>query len=92
LAKRCLRWFISNLNEIPHGSYIYDVDVLFGATSCKLSGLSGSSDHVSLTPDGNAAVMSLASGPDKPRHVVVMHFDPQQCEAISVQHINFEEK
>ncbi|WP_296443568.1 hypothetical protein [Rhodoferax sp. UBA5149] len=92
MAKRCLRWFISNLNQIPHGSYIYDVDVLFGATSCKLPGLSGRPAGVSLTPDGNAAVMSLAAGPDKPRHVVVMHFNPQQCEAISLQHINFEEK
>lgn len=91
-AKRCLRTHITNRDQIPHVAYIYDVDVLFGTTSCRLPGLSGSSDRVSLTPDGNAAVMSLAPEPDKPRHVVVMHFSPQQCEAISVKHINFEEK
>ncbi len=92
VAMRCLRWFISNRNQERITSYVYDVDVLFGATSCKLPGLSGRPDGVSLTPDGNAAVMSLASGPDKPRHVVGMHFNPQQCEAVAVQHINFEEE
>ncbi len=91
-AKRCLRRFISNLDQRPAVSFVYDVEVLFGSERCKLTGFSGSSDENSLTPDGNAAVMSLAPGHDKPRHVVVAHFDPKQCEPISVQHIDFEQK
>lgn len=91
-AKRCLRSYISNKDQIPHGSYIYDVAAVFGTTHCQIQSVAGWHDDIFITPDGNAAVMSLASGPDKPRHVVVMHFNPQQCEAISVQHINFEEK
>lgn len=91
-AQRCLRKHITNRDQKRISSFIYDVDVIFGSANCKLPGVSGSHDEMSITPDGNAAVMSLASGHDKPRHVVVMHFNPQQCEAISVQHINFEEK
>ena len=94
-AKRCLRTYIANLNQktdAPYISYIYDVDVLFGDERCKLPGLSGSTGRVSLTPDGNAAVMSFASAHDKPRKAVVLKFDPQQCEPISVQHLDFEPK
>lgn len=91
-AKRCLRSYISNKDQIPHGSYIYDVAAVFGARHCKIQSVAGWHDDIFITPDGNAAVMSLASGHDKPRHVVVMHFKPQQCEATSVQHIKFEEK
>lgn len=94
-GKRCLRTYIANLNQktdAPYISYIYDVDVLFGAKRCKLPGLSGSVGRVSLTPDGNAAVMSFASEHDKPRHAVVLKFDPQQCEAVSVLHLDFEPK
>lgn len=91
-ANRCLRRFISNLDQKPAVSFIYDMDVLFGSTRCKLPGVAGSGDAVSVTPDGNAAVMSLASRHDRPRHAVVIRFNPQQCEATSVQHIYFEEK
>lgn len=91
-GKRCLRHHITNYRQIPAVSFIYDIEVLIGSERCKLPGVAGWHDDISITPDGNSAVTSLASGYDKPRHVVVMRFNPQQCEAISVQHINFEEK
>lgn len=94
-AKRCLRTYIANLNQktdAAYITYIYDVDVLFGAERCKLPGLSGSVGRVSLTPDGNSAVTSFAAEHDQPRHAVVLKFDSQQCEAISVQHLDFEMK
>jgi len=91
-AIRCLRSYVTNRNQRPEGDFIYDVDVLFGSARCKLSGMAGFSDDISVTPDGNAAVMSLAPGYDKPRHVVVMRFTPKQCEAVSVQHIHFEKE
>lgn len=89
-ATRCLRSFIANLDQRPATSFIYDVEVLLGSERCKLPGVAGAQDAVSITPDGNAAVMSLATGHDQPRHVVVMHFNSKQCAATSVQHIYFE--
>lgn len=94
-GKRCLRTHIANLNQKSDASYIsyvYDVDVLFGNVRCKLPGLSGSVGRVSVTPDGNAAVLSFAPEHDQPRHAVVLKFDPQQCEAVSVLHLDFEPK
>lgn len=88
-AKRCLREYIRNLDEIPRADYIYDVEVMFGAERCKLAGVSGFHDGISITPDGKAAVMALAPAYDKPRRVVIMRFNPQKCEASSVQLINF---
>jgi hypothetical protein len=89
-GNRCLRKFISNLEQ--GGNFIYDVDIILTGARCKVSGVVGFGDHVFITPDGNAAVMSLASAHDQPRHVVIMRFKSQQCEAVSVQHINFEGK
>ena len=89
-ATRCLRSFISNLEQ--GGAYIYDVEVMFGSQRCRLPGVAGFGTAPSITPDGNAAVMALASKYKMPRHVVVMRFKPQQCEAVSVQHIHFEEE
>jgi hypothetical protein len=91
-AKRCLRKHVTNRDQRPAVTYIYDVDVLFGSERCKLPGVAGAQDVVSVTPDGSAAVMSFASGHDKPRHVVVMRFKPQQCEPTAVQHFDFEAK
>jgi hypothetical protein len=84
------------LNIIPNydkgGDFIYDIDVLYGGQKCKLTGVAGVHDPLSITPDGNNAVVAFASGYRTPRHVVVMRFKPQHCEAVSIQHIYFEEK
>lgn len=86
-ADRCLRHFISNLGK--GGDFIYDIEVMLGSQRCQVPGVAGVGDGVFITPDGQFGVMSLASGFNKPRHVVVMQFKPQQCEAVSVQHIYF---
>lgn len=89
-TERCLRNFIRDrLNPTGYEPYVYDVEVLYRAKSCQPLGLNGYYDKESLTPDGNAAVMSLAPGYDQPRHVVVMQFKPGQCEPTSTQHIYF---
>lgn len=92
--KRCLRSYISNpeRNGIFIGTYVYDLEVFHGANVCHPEGLAGWSDGSTLTPSGNAGVMSLATAYDKPRHVVVMQFKPQQCEPTTIQHLYFEEK
>ena len=89
---RCLRSHIENLDGTPGTSFLYNVDVLFGAEKCKLFGVSGYHDGVSVTPDGNAAVMALAPAYNRPRLIVVIRFNPKQCEASSVQFIDFKEK
>lgn len=87
---RCLRQYISNLGK--GGPFIYDLELTLGTARCQVPGVAGTGDGVSITPDGKAAIMSLASASDKPRHVVVIRIKSQQCEAVSVQHINFEER
>lgn len=89
-ADRCLRQYITNLRKGE--PFIYDVEVMLGSERCQVRGVAGISDDVSITPDGKTSVMSLASAYGNPRHVVVMQFRSNQCEAISVQHFNFEEK
>jgi hypothetical protein len=92
-AVRCLRRHVTNRDQKPAATYIYDVELLLGYISCKIVGVTGFSDGVSVTPDGRAAVMSLTSSTyDSPRHVVVMRFNHRQCEPTIIQHINFEEK
>lgn len=87
---RCLRNFISNRGQAA--AFIYDTEVLLGEERCYVEGVAGYSDGFSITPNGRAAVKSLAKAYDTPRHVVVMRFNPQQCKATSVQHINFKEE
>ena len=91
-ANRCLRKYLTNDGQRPAVPYIYDVEVLLGSQRCKLPGVAGWLDSFSITPDGNAAVLSTAAGSDKPRHVVAIKFNPQQCSPTSIQHIHFEEK
>ena len=93
-AKRCLRSYISNpeRNGVFIGTFVYDVEIFHGSNACHPEGLAGWSDGKALTPSGDAGVMSLAAAYDKPRHVVVMQFKPQQCEPTTIQHLYFEEK
>lgn len=88
-ADRCLRRYIKNWGKKGPGNFVYDVEVLLGQTRCQTQGSEGFSDGLSLTPSGNAAVMSLATGYDQPRHVVVMRFTPGQCEPASIQYLHF---
>jgi len=90
--QRCLRIFVAGKHPIdsPYfGQFIYTLEVFNGPQTCQVEGVSGYFDERSVTPDGLAAVMSLAPAYDQPRHVVVMRFKPGQCEPISIQHLNF---
>jgi hypothetical protein len=89
-ANRCLRKYIANRGQAA--KFIYAVEVFLGTERCPVPGVSGFGDRLSITPDGNAAVMSLAPSYDDSRHVVVMHFKPQQCAPISVRHIYFDKE
>ena len=88
-ADRCLRNYIKNFGKKEPGPFVYDIEILLGQSRCQPLGTEGYSDGFWLTPSGNAAVMSLATGYDQPRHVVVMHFTPGQCEPTSIQHLHF---
>jgi hypothetical protein len=88
-GQRCLRQYISNKAQKLAAPYIYDLDAFLGSVRCKLPYMAGWQDYISITPDGSAAVLSLATAYDKPRHVVVMHFNLHQCESTSVEHLYF---
>ena len=89
-ARRCLRSYIANFGH--SGPFVYDVEVILGEKRGPVVGVAGFGDPMSITPDGNAAIMSLALASGQPRHVVVMHFKPQQCEPVSVQHLYFDSR
>ena len=89
---RCLREFNSNIEDKKPGEYVYTIEVLLGKNACRADELTGFSDNLGITPDGSAAVISMASAHDKPRHVVLMRFSPQKCTPDSIQHIYFEDK
>lgn len=86
-AQRCLRQFIDKIDPVTD-RYIYGLDVLYGDQACALEGVQGYSDGQSLTPDGRAAVMSLAEDAHAPRHVVVLSFTPGRCEPDAVRHFD----
>lgn len=90
-ANRCLRYFISNWGKPGKEgfTYVYHLETLYGDAKCLVDGIEGATDHISISPSGNSAIMSLAATYDGPRHVVVMKFDKEKCQANSVQHINF---
>jgi len=90
--QRCLRIYVAGEHPIDSPyfrQFIYTLEVFNGTQNCQVEGVSGYFDERSVTPDGLAAVMSLAPAYDQPRHVVVMRFKPGQCEPISIQHLNF---
>jgi hypothetical protein len=89
-ANRCLRVYIANRGQAA--KFIYDIEVFLGMERCHVPGVAGFSDRLSITPDGNTAVMSLAPSYDDSRHVVVMHFKAQQCAPISIRHIYFDKE
>lgn len=87
-ATRCLHRFTAAKNPV-NGRFIYDIEIFEGKQRCRPKGLTGWSDGQSVSPDGRAAVMSLAVEAEDPRHVVVMHFKPGQCEPTSIDHLKF---
>lgn len=87
--KRCLRKYNKNDEEGLTGRFIYEIEIFFGSESCHAEGISGYSDGMSITPDGSAAVISLAADYDQPRHIVLMKFDNHQCKPMSIQHLFF---
>ena len=88
-ANRCLRSYIKNWGNKKPEPYLYAAEVLTRNKRCLISDVLGYYDEISLAPDGNAAVLSVAPAYDQPRHVMVMHFKPGQCEPTSIQHIHF---
>jgi len=86
-AQRCLRQFIDKIDPATD-RYIYSLDVLYGDEACPLEGVQGYSDGQSITPDGRAAVMSLAEDAQAPRHVVVLSFSPGRCEPDGIRHLD----
>lgn len=87
-TQRCLHGFLAGKNPVT-GHFIYDIEIFEGSNRCRPTGLTGWSDGQSVTPDGRMAVMSLAQAYDSPRHVVVMHFKPGQCEPTLINHLKF---
>jgi hypothetical protein len=87
-ARRCLRVFIANWWQKGPKSYVYDVDVVFDGTQCPIEwGGQGYIAGRSMTPDGRAAVLTVADSYAAPRRVVVLRFDEGQCAPIEVQTI-----
>lgn len=70
------------------GPFIYDAHLHFKDKKCQKNGLTGWSDGMSITPDGNFAVKSLAKDWESSRHVVYMKFQPEICEPIDIHHID----
>ena len=89
---RCLRNYQSNYGKPGGFIHIYDVEVMLGTERCAVPGVAGFGEDVTITPDGNAAVMSLAPSHKEQRHVAVMRFKPGQCAALSVQHFYLNER
>lgn len=81
--QRCLQKFI---RDSPiRATYTYGISVQYDGQSCDLSTLAGYGDKFSLTPDGNAAVIAWADSANQSRHIVVMRFNPGQCEPILIE-------
>lgn len=89
-ANRCLVNYLTN-ERINGSTYVYSFKVLNDHISCNLEDIKGWQDDFSVTPDGQAAVISSSRVFEEPRHVVVMRFTPGQCEPTSIQHIQFKE-
>lgn len=83
---RCMKAFIAN--EGMPGPYIYDVKFSIGQTKCQTDGLSGWSDGMSITPNGNFGIKSLAKDWESSRHLVYLKFQPGICEPIDIQKID----
>jgi hypothetical protein len=84
---RCLLNYLTD--ERLNSYFVWGFKVIHKGTICNLSGLKGYVENFSLTPDGNTAVMSISRVPEEPRRVVVLRFDPGQCESISTHQIGF---
>ncbi|PTD96446.1 hypothetical protein C8261_09025 [Pseudothauera lacus] len=88
-SSRCLRVFIANWDEQARAApYHYDVDVVFGDERCTFDG--GNWSYIagqSMTPDGRAAVLTVADEYAGPRRVVVLRFDDDQCQPIEMMTI-----
>lgn len=85
---RCLRVFIANWGQTRGDPYRYDVDVVFGDERCTVD--NGDWSYIagqSVTPDGRAAVLTVADEYAGPRRVVVLRFDDDQCGPIEMMTI-----
>ena len=85
-ARRCLRKFIAGKDR--NGKYDYDLEVLYDKQRCPIDApeLVGDwPDIYELTPDGNAAVVTVADKSTSPLRGVVMRFEEGQCSPVSVR-------
>lgn len=83
---RCMKPYVTNKGK--PGPFIYDVYFHFKDKKCQKDGLSGWSDGMSITPDGNFGVKSLAKDLESSRKVVYIKFQPDTCEPIAIQHFD----
>jgi hypothetical protein len=71
-------------------TFVWGIRVFDGANRCELTDVKGYLDEVTVTPDGRAAVIPQARSSSEPRHVVVLRFQPGQCEPTDIQRLYFE--
>ena len=90
-SQRCLRLYLAGTDPKTR-LFVYDHEVLYRGQTCQPEGLQGYADEASVTPDGRAAVIPLATRNSETRRVVVLRFEDGQCKPTSIQHFSFEEK
>lgn len=89
-AQRCLLKYLTD--ERVNGSlYVYGFKIFDGPKTCLLPSIKGWQDKYAVTPDGRTAVISVSRVHTEPRHVVVLRFEPGQCEPVSIEHLQFKE-
>ena len=86
---RCLMHYLTD-ERTEQGKFVSSIRIFEGAARCELSKVKGYMDAVTVTPDGRAAVIPLARSKSEPRHVVVLRFQPGQCEPTDIQRLYLE--
>lgn len=87
--QRCLHLDMVGMRRELGNRFLWAPEVIYERQVCTVEGVSGYVDEISITPDGRAAVMAVASEYDQPRNVVVLRFAPGQCAPTSIDHVNF---
>lgn len=83
---RCIKTFFKYKNE-RKVIFDYGISGHLNGEICQFHGVYGYLDGISITPDGNYGVASLAKDIDSPRHVVYITFDSQKCRPKNIEHL-----
>jgi hypothetical protein len=86
---RCLERYIKGTTA--ERKFIFAFRVHYHGQTCLVPRVVGFGDQVSFTPDGLSAITANADSSTLPRAVVVLDFQPGQCEPTSVEFHPFEE-